>query len=158
MSLFDAWESGCGALADNLTWSAADWAAIDDLAAQLAKEYPDGGDDYDGDSAIKSSHDYDTGTVYANLKNGATLDSAYVANCQTRTKRMIAQAGWALASALSGVEVPNLGVLDEAKAGQAGVADDGSRAKTTEIMAWSVFGVMVPIACFVVWKRHWGMH
>jgi hypothetical protein len=172
-TLFDAWETGCGVFKDNLQFTAADWAGIDSWVATLTAAYPDPGTAFDQPTALATNLAFTTATVYpTSLHKGDTLTSAYIATCQTESKRLVATAGWAIANVFKDVPillkiVPPM-ELDQLVAAEnnvhgreaaavnrareaAAVNRGSSKVLPREIIAWGIFGVAAIVAVILVY-------
>jgi hypothetical protein len=143
-SLFEAWESGCGAFSDRLTFSAADWAGIEELAVSIAAEFPRDTSAYRPSDVLAASHKFDTEVVYKGLKNSSRLTSSYVANCAAWTKRSIGMAGCAMSSVFQNVKIP------KPAAKRANRAAGGSK---RELLAWALIGAVAPLVMHRLWHR-----
>ena len=145
ISLFDFWETGCGKFENNLTFSAADWAKIDKLAAELAKEFPRERE-YDAWTTIRESHDFDVAHTYAVATDEVPSDE-YLNQCWTESRKRVARAGWAIADTL---KKANVVVAVRTK------ATEKLPMRTSEAFSWMVMMILAPIAVFLVWKKHIG--
>jgi hypothetical protein len=171
-TLFAAWESGCGAFADNLSFAAADWDAVDALARALAAEWPHPAANYSAPTALAEARRFDQRVVYAGAAPGQPLTDAYVANCSAEVRRRVAHAGYALTDYFSLFAIPAFADAGRAaRAGAAGAraartapgarrarAEGGApRVRASEIASWALMGALAPALAFLVWKRHFGM-
>lgn len=157
-TLFAAWESGCGAFSDNLTFTASDWASIDALAETLVAEFARPAT-YSAPTTLTATTYFTQRVVYAGVTRGGALTDAYIANCTAETRKRVAHAGYALADYFSLFTIPN---FDDAarrisgpKAVLAEDSDDG--VPPSEIASWVLMVVLAPAAVFLIWKRHFGM-
>jgi hypothetical protein len=158
-TLFAAWESGCGAFADNLSFSASDWSAIDSWAEALVAEFPHPANSYNAPDTLRASTVFDQLVVYAGAARGQALSAAYVANCSAETRKRVAHAGYGLADYFSLFTIPTFASAGRrvaaARAVRAESGGDGIRA--SEIASWVLMALLAPAAAFLIWKRHFGM-
>jgi hypothetical protein len=143
-TLFKAWESGCGTFSDNLTFGLSDWVNIENMATTLMSQWPRPATKYSAQTAIAESHVFDTTVTYAGLKPGATLPSAYIANCSAQTRKNVAYAGYAIADVFSGIRVPT--------GGKRGVEKEGAGVRGSEVASWVVMGTLAPVAGYLLWR------
>ena len=142
LTLFELWESGCGAFQDNLTFSASDWETIDKLASDLSREFPRE-DSYDPAKVMSSTHEFDKTSVYT-VHTGEVIGAEYIEMCQRESRRRVALAGWAIADSLRGVKV----VLADRK------AHPSQPMRASEVMSWLVMLILAPVAACLIWKKH----
>lgn len=144
ISLYDLWESGCGAFENNLTWDRSDWRKIDDLAEELAEEYPRNGYSYTPVDVMAASHEYDMSFVYSISPNSA-VSSDYINTCRKHSREMVAKAGWAIVSAFK--DIPLIDVSEYA---------ESTSIRTSEIFSWVFMGLLAPGAACLIWMKHVG--
>jgi hypothetical protein len=158
-TLFAAWESGCGAFADNLSFGAADWAAVDGLARALAAEFPHPAANYSAPAQLRAANAFDQAVVYAGVAPGQALTDAYVANCTAEVRRRVAHAGHALTDFFSQVAVdPALGAAARRARGARAVRAEGAApgVDAAEVASWVLMAILAPAAAFLVWRKHFG--
>jgi hypothetical protein len=167
-SLFSEWESGCGAFADNLSFTDADWTQIDAIAERLAREWRRPGAAYSAPDTLRASEKFDREVVYSAIAKGAELTSRYRKNCTAETDKRIALAGYAIADYFATVQIPTFAadrkksIRDTTKSTDAGEENENQNeeeeaVRKSEIVAWVLMAGLLLLLAGLIWKRHFRM-
>ena len=146
VSLYDAWESGCGYFSTSMDFdSAEDWNKVDSLRDELMLEFKQF-EFTTNDVLEEETYNYTRDVVYNGLKNLSVLTDDYIKQCQLHTKEQLFRAGKTIAQNIKGINIIEISKQLPAVSGF----------RTSEIVAWSLLLVFTPFAALLVWKKHFG--
>ena len=146
ISLYDAWESGCGAFSTSMNFeSDVDWNEVDALRDQIMLEFKEF--EFVPSTVLQEeTYNFTRDFVYAGLKNNSVLSQDYIDRCQLHTRQQIFRAGKTIAQ-----NIQHINIIEISKQ-----LPSVSGFRTSEIVAWSLLLVTTPFAALLVWKKHFG--
>ena len=148
-NLFNVWETGCGLYSNNFEFNSNSWNLIDQEVTKILKIYPFPNNlpilnNSYFENIAQNTRDFTINEIYFKTLPNSQLNPSQIDTCHQETYKRIAEAGFTIASALKNINLitPGDSIFSFLNI------------RTSEMIAWSLFLILLPFASILIWKRH----